>query len=133
MPIQKELGLYCAGIDKDGKLAFVYETTKKGIKPDYSGTTWQGKAAVRCIIFGYGKEAPYRLDVRVLTPDTSTDNNKSKLMFWDMNSGSNKLYFSKYDDSDYSKGQVAKDTEIHMECQWTYFYDKTAEPKKVLR
>ena len=129
MPIEKKLGLYCAGIDKDGKLAFVYETTKNGIKPDYSGTTWQGKAAVRCIIFGYGSEAPYRLDVRVLTPDTSTDNNKSKLMFWDMNAGSNKLYFSKYDDSDYSKGQVAKDTEIHMECQWTYFYDKTAEPK----
>lgn len=129
MPIEKKLGLYCAGIGKDGKLAFVYETTKKGIKPDYSGTTWQGKEAVRCIIFGYDSEAPYRVDVRVLTPDTSIDNNKSKLMFWDMNSSSNKLYYSKYDDSDYNKGKEAAGTDIHTECQWTYFYDAKALPK----
>lgn len=127
MPIEKKLGLYCAGIGRDGKLAFVYETTKKGIKPDYSGTTWQGKEAVRCIIFGYDSEAPYRVDVRVLTPDTSINNNKSKLMFWDMNSSSNKLYYSKYEDSTYTK--EAANTDIHTECQWTYFYDATAEPE----
>lgn len=119
LPIEKKYGLYCAGIGKDGKLAFVYETTKKGIKPDYSGTTWKGKEAVRCIIFGYDQYEPYKIDVRVLTPDTSINNNKSKLMFWDMNSGSNKLYYSKYEDGSYTK--EAANTLIHTECQWTYY------------
>ena len=121
MPIEKPYGLYCAGYGKDDKLAFVYETTKKGIKPDYSGTTWQGKEAVRCTIFGYDQYAPYKIDVRVLTPDTSISNNKSKLMFWDMNSGSNKLYYSKYEDGSYTK--EAAGTTVHTECQWTYYKD----------
>lgn len=121
-PIQKQYGLYCAFLD-DEKLLSVIETYKVG-KADYSGKMHQGYAADRCIMWGYDGREAYKFDVRVLTPETSTNgfNNTTKTMFWDMNTGTNKLYFSKFPSTG-AKERVAAGSQIHTECQWTFYKD----------
>lgn len=117
-PIEKKYGLYCAFLDGKEKLLSVIETLKTG-KADYSGAMYKGNAAERCIMWGYDGREKYKFDVRVLTPATSCDNfkNADKTFFWDMNTSTNKLYFSKWG----SKDKVAAGSQIHTECQWTFY------------
>lgn len=120
-PIQKQYGLYCAFLDGKENLLSVIETYKTG-KADYSGAMHQGNAAERCIMWGYDGREKYKFDVRVLTPATSCNNfnNKMKTAFWDMNTGTNKLYFSKFP-SGSGMEKVAVGSEVHTECQWTFY------------
>ena len=120
--IEKKYGLYCAFMD-DEDLLFVAETLKVGAA-DYSGKQYSGNAATRCVIWGYGGREKYKFDVRVLTPETSCNNydNGSKVFFWDMNTNSNKLYFSKWDGRAQDK-MTAGDT-VHTECMWTFYIDE---------
>ncbi len=122
-PIQKQYGLYCAFIDGDENLLSVIETFKTG-KADYSGTLHGGNAAERCVIWGYDEGEAYKFDVRVLTPETSCNNfnNSLQTAFWDMNTNTNKLYFSKFP-SGSSLEKVEAGSEIHTECQWTFYKD----------
>lgn len=117
-PIEKKYGLYCAFLDGKEKLLSVIETLKTG-KADYSGAMYKGNAAERCIMWGYDGREKYKFDVRVLTPATSCNNfnNTDKTFFWDMNTGTNKLYFSKWGNKD----KVEAGTQIHTECQWTFY------------
>lgn len=120
-PIQKQYGLYCAFLDGEENLLSVVETLKKG-DPSYNGAMYKGNAAERCIMWGYDGMEKYKFDVRVLTPETSTNNfnNPDKTFFWDMNTTTNKLYFSKFP-SGSGKEKVAAGSEIHTECQWTFY------------
>lgn len=121
-PINKKYGLYCAFLD-DEELLFVAETLKTGAA-DYSGKQYSGNAATRCVIWGYGGREKYKFDVRVLTPATSCNNydNNFKVSFWDMNTTSNKLYFSKCDGR--AKDVVKAGSTIHTECMWTFYIDE---------
>ena len=118
--INKKYGLYCAFLD-DENLLHVAETFKVG-DPSYNGKFHGNAAANRCIMWGYDGMEKYKFDVRILTPETSVDNfsNKMKVAFWDMNAGSNKLYYSKYD----GNNKVAAGSEIHTECMWTFYIDE---------
>lgn len=120
-PIEKKYGLYCAFLDGKEKLLSVFETYKTG-KADYSGAYHGHEAAERCIMWGYDGRETYKFDVRVLTPETSCNsfNNKDKVFFWDMNTATNKLYFSKFP-SGSGKEKVAAGSKIHTECQWTFY------------
>lgn len=119
-PINKKYGLYCAFLDGE-ELLHVAETFKVG-DPSYNGKFHGNAASDRCIMWGYDGMEKYKFDVRVLTPETSTNNfnNTMKVAFWDMNAGSNKLYFSKYGST---REKVATGTEIHTECMWTFYID----------
>lgn len=121
-PINKKYGLYCAFLDGE-ELLSVVETFKVG-QADYSGKQHDGNASDRCIMWGYDGMEKYKFDVRVLTPETSCNNfdNDMKVSFWDMNTGSNKLYFSKYN-STTPLEKVDSGSEIHTECQWTFYMD----------
>lgn len=121
-PINKKYGLYCAFLDGE-ELLSVVETFKVG-KADYSGKQHDGNASDRCIMWGYDGMEKYKFDVRVLTPETSCNNfdNDMKVSFWDMNTGSNKLYFSKYD-GDMPFEKVASGSTVHTECQWTFYME----------
>jgi len=119
-PINKKYGLYCAFLDGE-KLLHVAETFKVG-DASYNGKFHGNAASDRCIMWGYDGMEKYKFDVRVLTPETSTNNfnNTMKVAFWDMNTGTNKLYFSKYGSP---RQKVALGTEIHTECMWTFYID----------
>ncbi len=125
-PIEKLYGLYCAFIDGKENLVSVVETLKKG-DPAYNGAMYEGNAAERCVVWGYGGREKYKFDVRVLTPETSCNsfNNQMKVAFWDMNTTTNKIYFSKFPVGDYAVGKakekVSADSKIHTECQWTFY------------
>ncbi|MBQ9794986.1 MAG: hypothetical protein IJW34_08600 [Clostridia bacterium] len=121
-PISKKYGLYCAFLDGED-LLFVAETLKTGAA-DYSGKQYSGNAADRCVIWGYGGREKYKFDIRVLTPETSCNNydNNFKVSFWDINTTSNKLYFSKWDGRAQDK-MTAGDT-VHTECMWTFYIDE---------
>ncbi len=120
-PINKKYGLYCAFLDGE-ELLSVVETLKVGAA-DYSGKQYDGNAADRCIMWGYDGMEKYKFDVRVLTPETSCNNydNNMQVSFWDMNTTSNKLYFSKWDSRD--KDVVKAGSTIHTECRWTFYID----------
>ena len=76
------------------------------------------------MIWGYGGREKYKFDVRVLTPATSCNNydNNFKVSFWDMNTTSNKLYFSKCDGR--AQDVVKAGATIHTECMWTFYIDE---------
>ncbi len=120
-PINKKYGLYCAFLDGE-ELLHVAETFKVG-DASYNGAFHGNAASDRCIMWGYDGMEKYKFDVRVLTPETSTNNfnNTMKVAFWDMNTGSNKLYFSKYGST---REKVASGSEIHTECMWTFYIDE---------
>lgn len=128
-PIEKLYGLYCAFLDGKENLLSVVETLKKG-DPTYNGKQYDGNAAERCVVWGYDGREKYKFDVRVLTPDTSCNNfdNKMKVSFWDMNTTTNKIYFSKFPKGNYAAGsagsakqKVSAGSQIHTECQWTFY------------
>ena len=128
-PIEKRYGLYCAFLDGKENLLSVVETLKKG-DPTYNGKQYDGNAAERCVVWGYDGREKYKFDVRVLTPDTSCNNfdNKMKVSFWDMNTTTNKIYFSKFPTGNYAAGsagsakqKVSAGTKLHTECQWTFY------------
>ena len=124
-PIEKKYGLYCDMIGKDGNLIKTIETLKVG-KADYSGPMNSGNAATRVRIYGY-TDKRYQFDVRVNTFADSLENQKNtfKTAFWDMNTSSNKLYFSKYDQNKSSK--IPAGTEYHTECIWQFVFEKDAK------
>ena len=119
MPIEKKLGLYCAYVGEDGKLDKIYETLKVG-DPSYNGAFYLSQKANRAILFGYGDNAKYRIDVRVdAGADTLNPSGKERARFWDMNAGSNKLYFCLYGSSDLVKAGSKR----HTSCQWTMYVE----------
>ena len=117
-PVPKTVGLYCMFRNVDGTENFV-ETMEVGLA-DYSGPMYKGNAATECVIWGK-KNTDYAFIVKVDTVEDSLDNfrNGSKTFYWDMNTTSNKLYFSRFPDSTYEK--VEKGTEWHTSCSWTVF------------
>lgn len=118
-PIDKDLGLYCAYINEDGTLDKLYETLKVG-DPGYNGASYISNTATRAILFGYGGNEKYKVDVRVDgTADTINKAGRERSRFWDMNSGDNKLYFCIGGNRD----QFAAGSKRHTECQWTMFAD----------
>ncbi|MBO5869124.1 MAG: hypothetical protein J6Q89_00090 [Clostridia bacterium] len=124
-PIEKKYGLYCDMIDVSGNKVKTI-TTKKVGSPNYDGPMNSGNAATRVLI--YGDEMPiYKFDVQVTTHTDSLENQKNsfKTAFWDMNTNSNKLYFSKYDQNNVTKIEVG--TKYNTECVWTFIYDKDAK------
>ena len=117
-PVLKTVGLYCAFRNDDGS-ENVVTTLEVGLA-DYSGTMYKDNAASECVIWGK-KNTDYAFVVRVLTPEDSCDNysNYAKTFYWDMNTTSNKLYFSRFPDSTYEK--VPAGTEWHTKSDWTLF------------
>ncbi len=124
-PIDKKYGLYCDMIDKKGNLIRTIETLKVG-KADYSGPMNNGNAATRVRIYGYADKR-YQFDVRVNTFAHSLENqiNQFKTAFWDMNTTSNKLYFSKFDQNVATK--IPLGTEYHTECVWQFVFEPDAK------
>ncbi|MBO5403366.1 MAG: hypothetical protein J6A85_09375 [Clostridia bacterium] len=117
-PVNKSVGLYCLFRNIDGTENYV-ETMEVG-KADYSGPMYKNNAATECVIWGK-KNTDYAFVVKVDTVKDSLDNfrNGSKTFYWDMNTSSNKLYFSRFPDSTYEK--VEKGTQWHTSCSWTVF------------
>ncbi len=117
-PVLKTVGLYCAFRNDDGS-ENVVTTLEVGLA-DYSGPMYKDNAASECVIWGK-KNKDYAFVVRVLTPEDSCDNysNFAKTFYWDMNTTTNKLYFSRFPDSAYEK--VTAGTEWHTKSDWTLF------------
>ncbi len=117
-PVPKTVGLYCLFRNVDGTENYV-ETTEVG-KADYSGPMYKDNAATECVIWGK-KNRDYAFVVQVSTVEDSLDNfsNHAKTFYWDMNTTSNKLYFSRFPDSAYEK--VEKGTKWHTSSAWTVF------------
>lgn len=125
-PIDKKYGLYCDMYDQSGNLLNHITTLEVGAA-DYSGKQYSGNAATRAHIYGY-TDTRYQFNVMVNTVADSLDNLKNgfKTSYWDMNTTSNKIYFSKYDTS--SSTKVAAGTEFHTECAWQFLFDEDGDP-----
>jgi len=123
-PIDKKYGLYCDMVGTDGNIIKTIETSKVG-KADYSGPMNDKNAANRVHIYGY-TDPRYRFDIRVNTFEDSLDSMKNsfKTAFWDMNTGHNKLYFSKYDAN--TATLVPAGTKFSTECIWLFVFDEDA-------
>lgn len=115
-PVQKTVGLYCLFRNTDGTENFV-ETLEIG-KADYSGTMYKDNAALECVIWGK-KNTDYAFVVQVNTPADSVDGfrNMAKTFYWDMNTTTNKLYFSRFPDNGYEK--ITAGTKWHTSSAWT--------------
>ncbi len=120
-PISKQYGNFCDMYDQSGKKIKSIET------PEITQSLfYRPNAATRAVMYG-SVDKRFKLDVSVNTFVDSLDSLKNgyKTMYWDMNAGSNKIYFSKYEDGVPTK--VDAGTEFHTECVWTFIYDKDAK------
>ena len=120
-PISKQYGNFCDMYDQAGNKIKSIQT------PEVTQSIfYRPNAATRAVIYG-SVDKKYKFDVQVKTLKDSLDGLKNgyKTMYWDMNAGSNKIYFSKYEDGAPTK--VASGSEFHTECVWTFVYDKDAE------
>jgi len=123
-PIKKDYGYYCDMFDKDGNFIKTIATRPYGDTSiaDYAGPANSGNEATRAII--YSKDYPnYQFDIRVNTYKDSLNEFKNasyKTAYWDMDSTTNKLYFTRFDKD--KKVLHAKGTEIHTECIWLFNY-----------
>ncbi|MBO5869326.1 MAG: discoidin domain-containing protein [Clostridia bacterium] len=125
-PIDKQYGLYCDMYDQSGNMIKHIETKKVG-SANYDGPQYSGNAATRAHIYGYVDQR-YQFNVMVNTPTDSLENfnNAFKTSYWDMNTTSNKIYFSKYDSSATTK--ITSGTQYHTECAWQFVFDPDANP-----
>lgn len=122
-PIEKRYGLWCEMYDINGELIKTIETKKVGLA-DYSGPHNSGNKATRALVYGYS-EPKYQFDMRINTfKDTVNEfkNAKYRTAFWDMNTNSNKLYFSRFDEGQQVLHKAGK--EVHTECIWLFKYNK---------
>ncbi|MBE6692600.1 MAG: discoidin domain-containing protein [Ruminococcaceae bacterium] len=117
-PIDKKYGLWCEMYDREGKLLDTIETLKVG-KADYSGKEHNGYPATRVVLYGHA-DPRYQFDLRINTPADSLGNfaNTYKTCIWDMNTNTNKIYFSKYGVK--SPDTVTAGTEFHTEMIWLF-------------
>lgn len=122
MPISKAYGTH-ADYYANGKLIYQCETGETCEKEYASDTFYEGYGADCVVLYG-NKNPRYKIQVRVLTPETATDNfsNTRKTMFWDMNKTHNKLYFSKYEES--TPTLVAAGTKYTTSCSWLLIDDE---------
>ena len=118
MPISKRYGLWCDMYNDKGEMVKHITTLKVGAA-DYSGPSNSGNSACRAVIYGY-VNPEYQLDVRVTTLEDSVDNYKGdyKTAFWDMNTSDNKLYFTKFSNS--QKKNISAGDEFHTESIWLF-------------
>ena len=122
-PVPKTLGLYIDFLKDDGTTT-TWRTLKKGAA-DYSGPMYGKLPAAECKIYGY-QNTDLSFRVQVYTKNDSLENykNDSKLMYWDMNGDSNKIYFSKFPSSDGSRTLVKSGTHYETSCSWTLDINK---------
>lgn len=120
-PVPKTLGLYIDFLEDDGTTT-TWRTLKKGAA-DYSGPMYGHLASSECKIYGY-QNTDLSFRVQVYTKNDSVENftNESKLMYWDMNSDSNKIYFTKFDSN--AKSCVKAGTHYETSCSWTLDINK---------
>ncbi len=116
-PVPKTLGLYIDFLNDDGTTT-TWRTLKKGAA-DYSGPMYGKLPAAECKIYGY-QNTDLSFRVQVYTKNDSLENykNDSKLMYWDMNGDSNKIYFSKFPSADGSRTLVKAGTHYETSCSW---------------
>lgn len=116
MPIIKAYGTH-ADFYQNGKLVYQCETGETCENEYASDTFYEGYGADCVVLYG-NKNPRYKIQVRILTPETSTDNfsNTRKTMFWDMNKTHNKLYFSKYNENEPTL--VGAGTKYTTSCTW---------------
>lgn len=124
-PIDKKYGLWCEMYDREGKLLDTVETLKVGAA-DYSGKEHNGYAATRVLLYGHA-DPRYQFDLRINTPTDSVGNfaNTYKTCIWDMNTTTNKIYFSKYGVK--TPDTVKAGTEVHTEMIWLFKFVEDAQ------
>lgn len=132
-PISKKYGYYCDMIDQNGAVIKTIATRPYGDTsiPNYAGSHNSGNDATRAVV--YSPDYPnYQFDIRVNTLEDSLNGFRNafyKTSYWDMNSGANKLYFSRYDEG--QKILHKKGTEVHTECIWLFRYvDQARQPSE---
>lgn len=132
-PINKNYGYYCDMIDQNGAVIKTIATRPYGDTsiPNYAGSHNSGNEATRAVI--YSPDYPnFQFDIRVNTLEDSLNGFRDafyKTSYWDMNSGANKLYFSRYDEG--QKILHKKGTEVHTECIWLFRYaDQARQPSE---
>ncbi len=115
-PVPKTHGLYIDFLNDDGTTAKA-ASLKVGAA-DYSGPFYGNLPASAAHIYGY-KDTEYSFLIQVYTKNDSVDGfrNANKLMYWDMNTNENKLYFTKFDSNKSTK--VASGTHWENSCSWT--------------
>ncbi len=129
MPIDKRYGLWCEMYNEKGEMLKRIETLKVGAA-DYSGASNSGNKACRALVYGYA-DPRYQLDVRVNTIQDSVDNYNGdyKTAFWDMNTNTNKLYFTRFSNS--SKRDIKAGDEHHTEAVWLLKYVPDAKAPEI--
>ncbi len=117
-PIDKKYGLWCEMYDREGELLTTIETLKVG-KADYSGKEYNDFPATRVLLYGHA-DPRYQFDLRINTPTDSVGDfaNTYKTCIWDMNTNTNKIYFSKHGVK--SPDTVKAGTEVHTEMIWLF-------------
>lgn len=132
-PVSKKYSYYCDMIDRNGAVIKTIATRPYGDTsiPNYSGSHNSGNEATRAVV--YSPDYPnFEFDIRVNTLEDSMNGFRDafyKTSYWDMNSGANKLYFSRFDEG--QKILHKKGTETHTECIWLFKYvDQARQPSE---
>ncbi len=118
LPISKKYGLWCEMYNNAGELVNSIQTLKVGAA-DYSGKHYSKNVATRAVLYGY-QDPRYQFDVRVTTFEDSLASGKGDYLtsYWDMNTTSNKLYFTKWTNSETKLLKAG--TEVHTESFWLF-------------
>ena len=101
---------------------FSGKTTDGTVYPEYSNNYFKGHEAQKVTFYG-DSQPTWKFDVEFSTPLDSTDNfsNADKVMLWDMNRVSDKLYVSKYGDLEYTL--VEAGTNFGTSSSWTFYVE----------
>ena len=121
-PVYKTYGRHSRIFDINGTYHDNY-TTDGTVYPAYSDVFDDNNSSLRVVFWG-DSQPTWKFDVRVYTPYDSVANfaNSRKTMLWDMNTVSDKLYFSKYEESTVADdATVEPGTNYGTRSSWEFF------------
>jgi hypothetical protein len=114
MPVIKSFGRYAKFLDSGN----VYTTPERG-KTLTTGSfeNFLGKEKSLAVEIWGDNPSDYSFKAAILNADMADNfKNKNKVFYWDMNTESNKLYFSKFDNEEFRP--IKAGTQWHTEASW---------------
>ncbi|MBR0232081.1 MAG: discoidin domain-containing protein [Clostridia bacterium] len=120
-PVHKTYGRNSRVYNVDGTTKD-YRTTDGTVYPAYSDHFFSGNKAMKVTFWG-DSHPEWKYDVEVYTLYDSLDNfsNANKMMIWDMNQSSDKLYVTKYNAN--TSSVIKAGERRHTKSSWTFRVD----------
>jgi hypothetical protein len=121
--VSRDYGIHSKFYNTDGTISDINALTSAQWSAKYTGNEgpYLSQSATTKVKLWGDKNPSYTFDIQIYDPKASCDNfsNTEKTFLWEMNSGSTKLYFSKYGNATPVKAGTAWTTK----STWTFNID----------